>query len=455
MVSKLEIGSRLRGALNYNENKVRNGKASLLYAGNYLKDANALSFNNKLNRLVYLADRNERTRKNCIHISLNFDPSEVISNDRMTAIANAYMTKIGFGDQPYLVYRHDDSAHPHMHIVTTNIKSDGKRIPLHNIGRNQSEQARKELEVEFGLVKAEEKTVRQEIALPSSWDKPFYGKIETKAVISNIVRMVVGEYKYSSFPELNAILSKFNITAYKGEPGSKMYANRGLTYSFLDKGGNRTGIPIKASSIYTGPTLNKIERNFEENEKYKLSFKESIKKSIDNVCSSSDVVDMQSFKDALSEEGIDVIFHENNQLIYGITYVDHKNKLVYKGSDLGKEFGAGKLLERVGRKKISDQLRISENQKFAQKIIKEADYNKGIYPSIANWYAKGLRIEPVVTPIGYTEFYTGIANNPSYLYSKLDGKYEKWLRLNGVNPSLFKVLNSECERTQTSTTNQN
>ncbi len=56
------------------------------------------------------------------------------------------MSKIGFGDQPYLVYQHFDARHPHIHIVTTNIKSDGSRIKTHNIGRNQSERARREIE---------------------------------------------------------------------------------------------------------------------------------------------------------------------------------------------------------------------------------------------------------------------------------------------------------------------
>jgi len=41
-----------------------------------------------------------------------------------------------------------------MHIVSSNIQKDGSRISLHNLGRNQSEKARKEIEIEFGLVKA-------------------------------------------------------------------------------------------------------------------------------------------------------------------------------------------------------------------------------------------------------------------------------------------------------------
>ena len=64
------------------------------------------------------------------------------------------MDKISFGEQPFLVYNHTDAGHPHIHIATINIKPDGNRIDIHNIGRNQSEQARKEIEIEFNLIKA-------------------------------------------------------------------------------------------------------------------------------------------------------------------------------------------------------------------------------------------------------------------------------------------------------------
>ena len=37
-------------------------------------------------------------------------------------IADEYMQKIGFGEQPYLLYQHNDAGHPHIHIVTTTLK---------------------------------------------------------------------------------------------------------------------------------------------------------------------------------------------------------------------------------------------------------------------------------------------------------------------------------------------
>lgn len=64
------------------------------------------------------------------------------------------MDKIGFGDQPYLIYQHHDAGHPHIHITSINVQDNGKRIDMHNIGKDKSEPARKEIEEAFNLVKA-------------------------------------------------------------------------------------------------------------------------------------------------------------------------------------------------------------------------------------------------------------------------------------------------------------
>src|SRR5436309_2592085 len=108
---------------------------------------------------------NSRVKTNAMHIMLNFDVGEKLSIAKMQEITTAYMDKIGFGDQPYLVYQHRDAAHPHVHVVTTNIKTDGQRINIHNIGRTLSETARKALEVEFNLVKAEGRALKDSLGI--------------------------------------------------------------------------------------------------------------------------------------------------------------------------------------------------------------------------------------------------------------------------------------------------
>lgn len=143
MVAVIHSSSSLSKALNYNEQKVKEHIATCLAAVNYPKDVEQLTFHQKLMRLQNQADLNIKTKVNSVHISLNFDPSEELLKERLKEIAGLYLEKIGFANQPYLIYQHHDAGHPHIHIITTNIKADGKRIELHNLGKIQSENAKK------------------------------------------------------------------------------------------------------------------------------------------------------------------------------------------------------------------------------------------------------------------------------------------------------------------------
>ena len=155
MVAVIHQGSSLREAVNYNERKVERQVATLLDAGHYPKDPADLSFKQRLARLENRAKLNSRVKVNHFHVSLNFAPGEQIPKDQLKQIAALYLEKIGFANQPYLLYEHHDSGHPHLHAVSTTIKADGSSINLHNIGKNQSAKARREIENQFGLVKAD------------------------------------------------------------------------------------------------------------------------------------------------------------------------------------------------------------------------------------------------------------------------------------------------------------
>ena len=143
MVAKITIPKSIEAALNYNEKKVQKGNAECLHAANYLADASQMNFYQKLNGFESLNSLNERASTKTLHVSLNFDQSEKLSIEKLVEVANVYMNKIGFGEQPFFVYKHEDAGHPHIHIVSTTIKGDGSRINTHNIGRNQSEKSKK------------------------------------------------------------------------------------------------------------------------------------------------------------------------------------------------------------------------------------------------------------------------------------------------------------------------
>jgi hypothetical protein len=246
MVCKVRSGKNIRGALNYNENKVKEGVAECIGAGNFVGQAQHLRFFDKIVRFENLIERNIRAKTNTLHISLNFDVGEKLNQNKLNAIAANYMDKIGFGDQPYLVYVHRDAAHPHLHIVTTNIQENGKRISIHNLGKNQSEIAGKEIEERFGLVKAGSK---EHQAFDRSLNRAVYGKSETKRTINNIVGEVMRRYRFASLAEFNAVLRQYNVMADRGKEGMTKFKKNGLMYTMLDSRGNKIGVPIKASAL--------------------------------------------------------------------------------------------------------------------------------------------------------------------------------------------------------------
>ena len=347
MVARIVSGKSIRGILNYNENKLRNAEAKVLLAAGFPRSPDELSFKDKLERFEKLIARNERTKTNTLHITLNFSRQDKVDDDLLRLLAIEYMEAIGFGAQPFLVYRHFDAAHPHIHLATVNIDADGNRIETHNIGKIQSEKARRELEDRYGLVKAEQQNREVVFQLGKvDLERAVYGKRETKAAISTIVREVVGTYKFCSLPELNAALRQFGVLADPGAEGSVMRNKGGLVYSLLDENGDRVGIPIKASSIYSSPTLKSLEQKFpinkEERKPYVLRLKHLLDKSLRN-----SKTELQ-FQKLLSDQGIRILIRENAQgQVYGITFIDNATRVVANGSTIGKEYGAKAFMEKL------------------------------------------------------------------------------------------------------------
>ena len=162
MVAKIGTGYKIRNSFYYNQDKVKTGEAFCIHAENYPMDLADMNEFHKLNMLLKVAEKNDNVKRNSVHISLNFAPGEQLSDDLLRTIATEYMEGIGFGNQPYLVYRHEDAAHPHIHLVSVKIKPDGEKIDMNNIGEELSEPMRKAIEKKYGLVRAEDQKQQAE-----------------------------------------------------------------------------------------------------------------------------------------------------------------------------------------------------------------------------------------------------------------------------------------------------
>jgi hypothetical protein len=345
MVTKITVPQSVRRALNYNEQKVKQGKAECLHAANFLKDADQMNFHEKLERFTRNIELN-KSKTNTLHISLNFDKSDHMTSEKMINIANDYMQKIGFGNQPFLVYKHNDAGHDHCHIVTTNIKDDGKRIDTFQIGKKLSEPARKSLEQEYGLTKAEGRMQTKPEKIDFT-EKIEYGKSETKRSITNVLDAVLDQYKYASLHELNAVLRLFNVEADRGKEGSRTHEKKGLYFRILNDKGHKIGVPIKASSIYSRPMLDELEKKFAANTTRKQDNKLSVQTAIAWTMSQQPD-SLKDFISKLKAENIDAVLRQSKDgQLYGLTYVDHGTKSVFNGSELGKKFSAKSILDQL------------------------------------------------------------------------------------------------------------
>lgn len=359
--------------LQYNEQKVRTGEAELLLAENFPVDAEQLSFVHALALFNRRNKLNENVRSNSLHISLNFDPSEKFSREKLVAIAQDYMKGIGFDEQPYLVYEHRDAGHPHMHIVTSTVRADGSRIVTQNIGRNQSEKARKQIELDHGLVKAEgRKFSKENLLQPVSAQKVQYGKSSTKRAINSVLNLVINQYNYTSLQELNAVLGLYNVVADRGTEGSRMYQAGGLVYHALDDMGRKIGTPIKASAFFMKPTLKRLEQKFQKNAELRLPHAKRLKVAVDFALLPNKKPTLDYLIRELAKEQIRTIIRQNKEgFIYGMTFVDFKTKSVFNGSDLGKGYSAKGILERCW---ASESVAVKIKQKQALDMTLKVPY---------------------------------------------------------------------------------
>lgn len=380
MVAVIKSSASIKNVLQYNENKLKQKVAQLIHSMNYGKDTEQLGFTDKIKTLEKLISLNERTKLSAVHISLNFDPSEKLGKETLKKISDIYMQGIGFGNQPYLVYQHHDAGHPHIHIATTNIQRDGKRIKMQNIGRNQSEKARKEIENEFKLVRAQDHQLKEAYAIkPVNVQKIQYGKSDTRRAITNVLNAILPTYKYASLSELNAVLKQYNIVADRGKEGSRLYNSKGLMYRILNDKGEKVGIPIKASLIYNKPTLKFLQEKFEQNKNDKQQHKLRVKNAIDFSFVRKPGQSLQELITALQKERIQLVLRQNDKgIIYGLTYVDHQTKCVFNGSELGKPYSANQIQGRCRQEQVQQQ-----EQKPAQQLSQtKADEQKQFTPTV-------------------------------------------------------------------------
>jgi len=369
MVAKISSGSSLYSALAYNHQKVKEGHAKVLLVNNMIEPLNGnfgIGICNNSFEPYLLA--NKRTENPIIHISLNPDPKDKLNDEQFSEIAQEYMQKLGYGNQPFIAYKHEDIDRHHLHIVSVKVDETGKMI-RDNFQHRLSMRICRELEKRHSLVPANEKEKQKGYSLK----KVDFKKGNIKQQIANVVRPISRSWQFQTFNEYKALLSIYNVHASEviGEFQGKTYT--GIVYAALDEKGEVCGTPIKSSKIGktvgNGALQKRIEKSKEiiKNKKLKERPKQMISKAFKNSKNQKD------FEKQLLKNGISVLFRKNDSgRIYGVTFIDHKQKFIFNGSRLGKEFSAN-----VFNEKFNQHTRAKDETEAAEqgqsKIVQEAN----------------------------------------------------------------------------------
>ncbi|WP_303340837.1 conjugal transfer protein MobB [uncultured Duncaniella sp.] len=332
MVAKISIGSSLYGAISYNGEKINEAKGRILGSNKVVIPPDGhVDVARMVEDFKSFMPKMGRTKKPVLHISLNPHPEDKLTDQDFEILAREYLDKLGFGKQPWVMYKHEDIDRHHIHIVTVNVNEQGKRLNQAFLFR-RSKKITSELEDKYNLHKAQRERVSPDTPI-TKLDPAG----DIKRQLANIVKLVGMRWQFQTLGEYNAILSLYNIRceATDGKVNGREY--HGLVYFATNDAGETIANPFKASRLGKFASRSAVENKFERSAT-SINLKPS-RRIISSVINGSSGKD--DFIAKLREKGIDILIRENNDgRIYGVTFIDHNTHTVLNGSRLGREFSA-------------------------------------------------------------------------------------------------------------------
>ena len=319
-----------RAALDYNEEKVLHGVAELV---GY---ANMESIDRE--KVYALFERYERTRyrirEMSFHASVNPSPSDDCSEEKLLSFVADLMRHLGYGSQPYLVYRHFDIEREHYHIVSVRADGDGRKINNYYEKRRASA-FMKEVAPRYGFSLAEKGSHVTAQMGPKREKNARPARFDPRKEVSRQMRDLFGvalTYDHDSFTQLAAILEDYGLrAAVAGDDGPEA-----ITLQGLDRKGSPVTQPVPESALgahlysEAGALWSSIRhghgRRAREKERLRslVGFAFGISRSEGH------------FVNILRNKGIAVHLSrtEDTGEVFGILFVDHSTRTVFKASEI-------------------------------------------------------------------------------------------------------------------------
>lgn len=339
MVADIHIGNNLYGALAYNQEKIDAGLGKILETNRIFVPADGqFSVGDCMRDFERAMPPQLTTTRGIIHISLNPHPEDKINDDQLADIGKEYMERLGFGGQPYMIFKHEDIDRRHLHIVSTRVRSDGTLISDKN-NYEKSKKITDSLEKKYGLHPKDKKQGETWQLSPVD-----VSRSDLKKQVANAIKPLTSMYKFQSLGEFRALLSLYNIGVEKIEGDNQGHKYTGLVYSALDAEGNRVGKPLKSSLFGKSYGIEALEQTMKKSgEEIKANKQAAKTKALVSASLNASRTGSELRAD-LQGKGIDLVLRYGNEgRLFGVTFIDHNSRTVLNGSALGKEFSANAL----------------------------------------------------------------------------------------------------------------
>ena len=385
MVANIRSGASPGGALRYNKEKLDKDEAEVLFWQKMLEPFDKygrMDVDACMDSFRPYLEANRRTTSTVFHASLNPSPEDRLTDEQLREIAQEYMQKMGYGDQPYIVFKHKDIDREHLHVVSLRVDEQGRKLP-HDFEARRSMEILRDLECKYGLqpsVKGQELTDREGLR------KVNYPEGNVKQQISSVVRSCLRNYKCSSYGEFRTLLDRFNVSVEErtGTIGGRNYA--GIIYGALTDDGYGIGTPIKSSRIGKDVGYKALQKYYEKS-KEKLRENgalDQLRQTVKGAMSPHNTRD--EFRQLLKADNIDAIFRINPAgRIYGVTFIDHNSGIVANGLVLGKEFSANVFNESYPAPKEVQQVAEQHAEQQHEQRSHAVNPLTGIVDTVLDW----------------------------------------------------------------------
>lgn len=302
MIVKILSSAKSFGGVRYNTDKIQQDKGELVKAANFgaLGAMTSLRPSDYINYLELQTSASKKIKNPQFHVAISCK-GRSHSKEELTEIAEKWLKGMGYENQPYLLIFHKDTKNNHIHIVSTRVGRDGKKI-------SDSYEKLRSYEV-LNRVMGNDEKIEASKSIQHALQYSFSTRAQFMMILENqgySITLNAGKYRVSKFGR--------NL----GEVSLDVVDNKiGQFRKDLDRLSQIRAIFHRYKFIHD-PSVRTLYRANPGGER-----------TID-VGYTSDLAEL--FK---SKFGIQILFHgKPGKPPYGYTVIDHACRNIYKGGDL-------------------------------------------------------------------------------------------------------------------------